>query len=81
MVAEQVIWHGTKQEADDLLCALDRNCTCEFDGETNMKTFLCPGHKMMLHDQKAVDGLVFERHIVACLRREEGLTEEGTLAA
>lgn len=73
MVTAQVVWHGTKDEADDLLRALGRNCTCEYETETGMKTSTCPGHEMMVGDQRAVDWLLFCRRNVVCLRREEGI--------
>lgn len=68
-----IIWHGTSAESDDLLAALDRNCTCQYEETTGAKTSNCPGHLMMLEDQKTLDGLLFYRSIVKCLEREEGL--------
>ncbi len=65
-------WPSTNEEANRLLQAVARNCTCT--GHTaGAEGQLCPAHQMAVADQRAINGLVFARHIVDQLRAEEGL--------
>ena len=67
---QRSIWNGTQQESIDLAAAINRNCTCEYslDGE---RTVTCPPHRMLIDDQRALDGLAFIRQISERLRLEE----------
>ena len=63
------IWHGTNQESLELLRAVARNCACRV---INGKTVSgCAAHRMLAEDQRAIDGLLFGRTIVAHLLTEE----------
>jgi hypothetical protein len=67
---QRSIWNGTQQESTDLTAAINRHCTCQFDLDGE-RTITCSPHRMMLDDQRALDGLVFVRQIAARLRLEE----------
>ena len=66
----QVVWHGSQQESFDLINAIARNCTCEF-GMMGVRLSTCPAHLMLMEDQRALDGLLFVRHMAERLRDEE----------
>jgi hypothetical protein len=68
-----VLWHGTQQESTDLVTAIARHCTCEF-GLMGVRPFMCPAHRMLMQDQRALDGLLFARRMAHRLLREEFLT-------
>jgi hypothetical protein len=63
MERQTVHWNGTDQERDELLAALDRDCSCS-------PPQLCAAHAL-LHDQRRLDALLFARRI-----RERLLSEE-----
>ena len=65
-------WQGTEREYLDLTRALDRNCECEFAFMGTRRT-ACSTHRMLAEDQRALNGLLFGRRIVARLRDEEWL--------
>ncbi|HLZ28701.1 MAG TPA: hypothetical protein VKV73_15410 [Chloroflexota bacterium] len=64
------IWNGTHQESTDLAAAINRNCICQYDLDGE-RTITCSPHRMLTDDQRALNGLVFMRQIVARLRNEE----------
>jgi hypothetical protein len=64
------VWNGTQQESTDLTAAINRHCTCEFDLDGE-RTVTCSPHRMLLDDQRALNGLAFMRQIAARLRLEE----------
>lgn len=70
MILVTPVWHGTKDEADALLAVLARNCLCKWndDGSLNDQ---CGVHRMLLTDQKALDGLLFAKRIAHRLIYEE----------
>ena len=61
-------FHGTSAERDELLAALARNCTCQPDADGHTKA--CPAHDL-LHDQRILDRLIFDRRIRGRLLAEE----------
>ncbi len=65
-----IIWYGTQQESFDLVNAIARNCSCEF-GVMGVSLTTCEPHRMLTEDQRALDGLLFARHIADRLRAEE----------
>ena len=67
-------FHGTPREQRDLLRAVSRHCTCEV-GPMGTSVGCCPAHRMLVEDQRAVNGLLFGRRLAARLRREEWLTQ------
>lgn len=69
-MTNQVVWHGSQQESFDLINAIARNCTCEF-GMMGVRLSTCPAHLMLMEDQRALDGLLFMRHMVDRLQAEE----------
>ncbi|MCA1644223.1 MAG: hypothetical protein LC797_01735 [Chloroflexi bacterium] len=64
------MWSGTNQEAHDLLVAVLRHCTCVLEDDGRRDT-TCPPHAMLFTDQRAINGLLFARHLRAQLRAEE----------
>lgn len=63
-------WHGTQVEGQQLITAVGHNCGCTF-GVMGIRSTRCGAHEMVADDQRALDGLLFIRHIVARLRAEE----------
>jgi len=79
-VGTPTVWHGTVAEAYELREILGRNCACGLD--ESKPHARCAAHAMLLLDQRALDGLLFVRHIVAQLVGEEfnGVAPTRTLA-
>jgi hypothetical protein len=75
LMARRIIWNGSPDEALALLQALTAHCTCHIaDGRI---LAACPGHMMLAHDQRAIDGLLFMRRLAARLLAEEFDVEVG----
>lgn len=70
-------WHGTRQEASELVEAIQHNCACAYSS-AGARLRLCPAHRMLVEDQRALDGLVFARRISSSLRLEEWLATPPT---
>jgi hypothetical protein len=68
-MARWVIWNGTTDEALALLHALRAHCECRIDEGRTVAP--CAGHHMLARDQRAIDGLLFMRRMVARLLAEE----------
>lgn len=77
-MTSEVLWHGTQQDAFELANAIGRNCTCEF-GMMGVRLSTCSAHRMLVEDQRALDGLLFVRSMAARLQREEFSTDECVL--
>ena len=69
-MSTQVVWNGTREESLALVNAIARNCTCEF-GLMGVRLSTCASHRMVSEDQRALNGLLFVRHMVDRLKREE----------
>jgi hypothetical protein len=69
MVKRAVVWHGTPDEGAELLRVLKQYCSCHVQGATTLTA--CSVHRMLAEDQRAVDGLLFARHIATRLLAEE----------
>lgn len=69
-MSRQTVWHGTPDESMALLEAIARYCRCEV-GPMGVQLTVCGPHRMLTEDQRALDGLLFARHMADCLRREE----------
>ena len=65
----RTIWHGSTQESLELLRAVSRHCACRVQASKTVST--CAAHRMLAEDQRAIDGLLFGRAIVARLLEEE----------
>jgi hypothetical protein len=61
-------WHGTDLEQLDLLRAIAHNCECEVD-DMGAQLEACASHRMLINDQRMLDGLLFARHIADRLKR------------
>lgn len=66
----KTVWNGTNDESAHLLGAVARNCTCEF-GLMGVRLTTCTPHRMVLEDQRALDGLLFARRTADRWRRQE----------
>jgi hypothetical protein len=75
------VWHGTQQEAADLLSAALHHCTCVVDDKSGARAVMCPPHAMVFTDQRAINGLVFARRMYARLVDEEFARGESAPAA
>jgi hypothetical protein len=60
---------GTDQEALDLLEAVGHNCTCSAPDDKPLS--VCATHRMLTHEPRAINGLVFARRMVERLLLEE----------
>jgi hypothetical protein len=72
MTHPPVVFNGTEAESAALIAALAKNCGCLYGPDKLKVTFLCAAHGM-LHDQRALNGLLAYRHLADRLRKEEGL--------
>ena len=70
METHQAIWHGTTQESAALVRAVADNCNCKF-GRAGERNAVCAAHRMLVEDQRALDGLVFARRMKSRLLDEE----------
>lgn len=68
-----VIWHGTEQESLALVNAVSRYCSCQM-GLMGVRLSTCASHRMLMEDQRALDGLLFAHRIAGHLRAEEGVS-------
>ncbi len=65
-----IVWYGSQQESFDLVNAVARNCECQF-GMMGVRLSTCAPHRMLMEDQRALNGLLFARRIAERLRHEE----------
>lgn len=68
-MTRRITWNGTTEEALALLRALRAHCECRIDAGRTVAP--CAVHTMLTHDQRAIDGLLFMRHMAARLVTEE----------
>jgi len=68
-MARRITWNGTTEEALALLQALQAHCECRIDAGRTVAP--CAVHAMLTHDQRAIDGLLFMRHMATRLVTEE----------
>lgn len=69
-MAVTIAWHGTPTESLDLVNAVTHNCACDFS-LVGVRLSLCEAHRMLIEDQRALDGLLFARRMAGRLRAEE----------
>lgn len=73
-----VQWNGDDTESSALVNAINHQCAgktvggehCEF-GQMGVRLKTCAAHRMLLDDQKALDGLLFWRRHVSKLWAQE----------
>ena len=68
-----VLWNGTLREQLDLLAAIQHNCDCVYE-RMGARVSTCSAHAMLVHDQRALDGLLWHRRLLERLLAEEGLS-------
>ncbi len=69
-MAKDIIWRGREAQAFELLQALNRHCSCVTTPRGGLKA-MCPGHQMLVDDERAINGFLFARHIASRLQAEE----------
>ena len=69
-MTQLAIWHGTQSESFELVSAITHHCGCEF-GLMGARLSTCAPHRMLVEDQRALNGLLFARRMVERLRQEE----------
>lgn len=74
----RISWNGTPDEALALLQVLRAHCFCQI--ESGRTVAPCGPHRMLAHDQRAVDGLLFMRRMAERLLREEFEVEAATVS-
>ena len=60
----------TPHDTSDLTRAVARHCACEH-GPMGVRVTTCSPHRMLSHDKRAVNGLLFMRSLADLLRQEE----------
>ena len=68
---DRALWHGTLMEQLELLAAVQHNCECRYDA-MHQRVARCAGHSMLALDQRALNGLLWNRRLAGRLRMEEG---------
>jgi hypothetical protein len=71
---DNIAWKGTIIEQLDLMAAVQHNCECSFDGSDGRRLTACSAHTMLAGDQRALNGLLWNRHLVERLLAEEGIS-------
>jgi hypothetical protein len=66
------VWNGTIREQLDLMAAVQHNCDCSYDPLDGWLSG-CAGHMMLARDQRALDGLLWNRRVFKQLLTEEGI--------
>jgi len=72
-IREQTIFHGTPDETIALMAAVDRFCDCTYSEEGDYRNTTCSAHRMMVEDQRALNGLLWWRRFWAQHLPEAGL--------
>ncbi len=68
-----ITWKGTLTEQLELVAAVERNCECEFDA-VGVRLGACPSHTMLIRDQRALNGLLWNRRLKKQRLAEEGIS-------
>jgi hypothetical protein len=69
----KVVWHGTLREQLDLIAAVQHNCGCD-RADSLRPLATCSAHTMLARDQRALNGLLWTRHLAKLLLVEEGVS-------
>jgi hypothetical protein len=69
---DHVVWHGTLIEQLDLIAAVQHNCECRYDTMGQSRT-ACVSHVMLASDQRALNGLLWNRCLAQRLLIGEGI--------
>lgn len=70
---QTITWNGTLVEQLALRSAVEHNCTCTFNG-SGVRVGFCSAHIMLRSDQRALNGLLWDRHLAKRRLAEEGIT-------
>ncbi len=74
--AGRAVWHGTLREQLDLIAAVEHHCQCGHRGPERSHD-PCSAHAMLANDQRALDGLLWNRRLANRLLAEEGISAPG----
>ena len=79
MSTHTVVWNATICEQAELLSAIEHNCGCRFDKRRGLRirTSSCSAHDMLVHDQRALNTLLWTRRQRQRLLGEEGIAARG----
>jgi hypothetical protein len=69
---DHVEWHGTLIEQLELMAAVQHNCECRYDSLGQSRT-QCASHVMLASDQRALNGLLWNRRLAQRLLIQEGV--------
>jgi hypothetical protein len=69
-ISTEAVWRGTQSEWLDLLHAIAHNCECHVD-DMGVQLEACTSHRLLIGDQRALDGLLFARRIAGRMQRRE----------
>jgi hypothetical protein len=69
-ISTEAVWSGTQSEWLDLLHAIADNCECQVD-DMGVQLEACASHRLLISDQRALDGLLFARRIAGRMQRQE----------
>jgi hypothetical protein len=69
-ISTEAVWRGTQSEWLDLLHAIAQNCECQVD-DMGVQLEACASHRLLVSDQRALDGLLFARRTADCMQRQE----------
>lgn len=64
------VWHGTDEEAGDLLKAVSHSCACKYD-MAGARIHTCTAHEALAHDQVWLDRMLYARRMCARFASEE----------
>ena len=67
----RIEFKGSSDEAIQMVAAVNHNCECPKDSGGQRFLNACTAHRMLAHDQRAVDGLLVMRHLRVKLEDEE----------
>ena len=70
IISTEAEWRGTHGEWLDLLYAIAHNCECQVD-DMGVQLEACASHRLLISDQRALDGLLFARPIANRMERQE----------
>jgi hypothetical protein len=71
-VVLSVVWKGTLIEQLELAAAVHHNCECRYDA-AGARIGTCSAHAMLAGDQRALNGLLWNRRARQWLIQQEGV--------
>jgi hypothetical protein len=75
-MAKYINWHGTTQDSQRLQQVLNRHCACRLSSDRRLDR--CGPHQLLAEDHAVLNRLLFVRHILERLQREEHMLKSGS---